>query len=174
MLVEFLCVYMHLSILREHHSHCVVFICVLLLLLLLLFFLRRSKRSASDHDSSNEPTIPAPPELPVNEKAPWINIPSSNLAEDWGKLVNNPKHSDVSFELNSKTFHAHQLVLCASSDLFRAIFGIHKGMKKKKEKGLSKSPMWTKHRLEKVSMATANEGYVEGLLSVEKKQVLVE
>ena len=132
------------------------------------YFCRRSRRNRASSDVAEDSGIPPPPELPVNEKAPWINIPSSNLAENWGKLVNNSKYSDVIFELDSKSFHAHRLVLCASSDLFRSIFGVE-GHLKKQVKGLSKSVMWPKRRLQKVSMATVNDGYVEGILSVRSK-----
>ncbi len=72
------------------------------------------------------------------------------------------------FGLYDKYFYAHKLILCAASELFRALFGVDRSSKKK-IKSLSTSVMWNKHRMQKVSMATANEGYVEGILSIQPR-----
>lgn len=119
-------------------------------------------------DSTNEPSIPPPPELPANEKAPWINIPSSSYATDWSRHINSPNLSDVTFELGDVRYSAHRLVLCASSDLFRALFGVSVSSKVKLT-SLSDCSNWSKHRLAKVTRERVNEGKVEGILSMEER-----
>ncbi|KAI4301293.1 hypothetical protein L6164_034585 [Bauhinia variegata] len=53
-----------------------------------------------------------------------ITIPPSNLGQQFGKLLESGKGSDVSFEVNGETVAAHKLVLAARSPVFRAqLFG---------------------------------------------------
>ncbi|KAG4995902.1 hypothetical protein JHK85_027341 [Glycine max] len=53
-----------------------------------------------------------------------IPIPSSNMGQQFGKLLESGKDSDVSFEVNGEIFAAHKLVLAARSPVFRAqLFG---------------------------------------------------
>ena len=127
---------------------------------------RGGKGNRSSTEVSNGPSIPPPPELPANEKAPWINIPTSALIEDWAKLVGSENHSDVLFHLDSKSFHAHRLVLCSASDVFRKIFGIET---KVKVPSLSSCLGWTKRRLQKITWGNINGGLVEGLTTIQKK-----
>jgi len=70
---------------------------------------RRSK-GGSGSQLPAEPSIPPPPELPPNIKAPWINIPTSTFSQDWGKLVNSESHADVVFHLSSESYYAHRSV----------------------------------------------------------------
>ncbi len=91
--------------------------------------LYRRSRASDKEFSTNASGIPPPPELPANEKAPWVNIPTSTFASDWSKLVNNPLHSDVIFKLSSKLYHTHRYVLTSSSDMFRQLFEIKEKVK---------------------------------------------
>ena len=54
--------------------------------------------------------IPPPPELPKNTAAPWINITTSSYQEEWGKMADCERHSDVAFLLGDKSFSAHRYV----------------------------------------------------------------
>ncbi len=92
-------------------------------------FLCRRSRSSDQSFSTNATGPPPPPELPANEKAPWVNIPTSAFASDWSKLVNNSSHSDVVFKLGSKLYYAHRYVLTSASDMFRQLFGVTEKVK---------------------------------------------
>lgn len=53
-----------------------------------------------------------------------IAIPPSNISQQFGKLLESGKGSDVSFEVDGETFAAHKLILAARSPVFRAqLFG---------------------------------------------------
>ncbi|KAI9119117.1 hypothetical protein K1719_009792 [Acacia pycnantha] len=53
-----------------------------------------------------------------------IDIPPSNIGQQFGQLLEHGKRSDVSFEVNGEVFAAHKLVLAARSPVFRAqLFG---------------------------------------------------
>ena len=110
-----------------------------------------------------ESGIPPPPELPVNSKAPWINIPSSSLTSHWGKMLDNPTLSDVEFSVGRSTFTAHRLVLCSASDFFRRLFGVETVVKC--ESLGEGCPGWNKKRLQKVTPDGVNLGLVEGVQS---------
>lgn len=127
---------------------------------------RRTRGQASTWETSCEPSIPPPPELPPNDKAPWINIPSSMLGQEWLKLVNSDNLSDVVFRLDTKTFHAHKLVLCTASDVFRRVFGIEA---KVKVQSLAKCPGWSKKRLQKITVESINQGAVEGFVAIQNR-----
>ena len=44
---------------------------------------------------------------------------SSTLAQDIGALFLNDQYSDITLKLDSKTFHAHKVILAARSHYFR-------------------------------------------------------
>ena len=132
----------------------------------LWLFYRKSRQ-----DYSDEPSIPPPPELPANEKAPWINIPSSSFSEDWGKLVNSPDHSDVVFELDAVSYHAHAYVLCSASDVFRMLLGVslpREGSKKSRSLPQCSSG-WSQQRLSKVARERERGREMAGILSVRER-----
>ena len=112
--------------------------------------------------AEGEPGIPPPPELPVNSKAPWITIPTSQFTEQWGKMVNNPDLADVTFISGDHTYHAHKLVICSACDFFRRLFGIETALK---VESLAKCPGWSKKRVQKVTPEGVNLGMVEGIES---------
>lgn len=136
---------------------------------------RRSKSKRGNENFStniSESGIPPPPELPPNEKAPWINIPSSQFAQDWSKMVNNQNHSDVTFRLDTKTYHAHRYILCSASEVFRRVFDVEAGGSAKvKVQSLAECPGWNSRRLKKVTAANINSGLVEGFISIQDKWV---
>ena len=79
------------------------------LALFLLFSPSRRSRGSDVIQSPSESSVPPPPELPPNTKAPWITIPTSTFPQDWSKLVNSDSHADVLFHLGSEHYHAHRL-----------------------------------------------------------------
>lgn len=53
-----------------------------------------------------------------------IEVPPSNMGEQFGTLLESGKGTDVHFEVDGETFSAHKLVLAARSPVFRAqLFG---------------------------------------------------
>ncbi|CAL9192812.1 BTB/POZ and MATH domain-containing protein 1-like [Musa acuminata AAA Group] len=53
-----------------------------------------------------------------------IAVPSSNITQNFGQLLDSGKGTDVSFEVDGEIFNAHKLVLAARSPVFRAqLFG---------------------------------------------------
>ncbi|XP_061341323.1 BTB/POZ and MATH domain-containing protein 2-like isoform X2 [Gastrolobium bilobum] len=53
-----------------------------------------------------------------------IAIPSSNIGQQFGQLLESGKGSDVNFEVTGESFAVHKLVLAARSPVFRAqLFG---------------------------------------------------
>ena len=128
----------------------------------LFLFFRKSKTTLMS-GAEVEPSIPPPPSLPPNQKAPWINIESSVLSADWSKLVNHEQFSDVYIHVGLKQFYAHKYVLCSSSGLMRQLFGIQ-GVGK--VESLSECPLWSAKRVKHFSIDRVNEGKEEGFLSV--------
>ena len=114
------------------------------------------------------PPVPLPPRPPSKEKIPLITIPSSSLASDWAGIINQQDHSDVMFELGAKTFYAHQYVLCATSKFFRAIFGLELDLHPSDQCRIM-SQMQREENLVKVSIASAKEVCIKGILSVQTK-----
>ena len=125
---------------------------------------RRSQSGQSFSTNATEPLIPPPPELPPNEKAPWINIPSSTFAADWSKMVDNSSHSDVVFKLATKTYHAHRYVLACGSDVLRQLLGVGERVR---GEGLDEG--WSKKKLKKVTRDNVNAGQVDGLSLIEER-----
>lgn len=123
---------------------------------------RPKSKTSNDSHTEVESSIPPPPELPVNSKAPWINIPTSSFSMEWGKMVNNSDHADVEFSLGDSTYHAHKIVLCSASDFFRRLFGVKMALKLE---SLAECPGWTKKKLEKITPDGVNLGMVEGVES---------
>jgi len=69
--------------------------------------------------------IPQPPQLPKQERAPWINIETSTYGEDLGKLLDNEYEHDVIFEVDKNQIYSHKLILQSSSTYFRKIITDH-------------------------------------------------
>ena len=49
-----------------------------------------------------------------------INVPESDLGLHFGKLLESGEATDVTFEVNGDTFHAHKLVLAVRSPVLNA------------------------------------------------------
>ena len=57
-------------------------------------------------------------------KACAIRVPSSNIGQHFGQLLERGEGTDISFEVDGEIFSAHKLVLAARSPVFRAqLFG---------------------------------------------------
>ena len=135
-----------------------------------LLYCRHSKSKGTSAASE----IPHPPELPPNEKSPWINVPSSNFSQDWTKLINNQIHSDIVFILDKQTFCAHKYVLCCASEVFRRLLGVEEmdGVSSESlsmDKNLTKCSGWSSDQLKNVSVTSVNAGQVEGFHSIKEK-----
>ena len=115
---------------------------------------------------SLESCVPLPPFLPIGKKAPEINIETSSMVDDWGRLVNSKQFSDVQFHLKNKTFFAHKYVLCSASNLMRQLFGISK---KVEMESLFDYAEWTAAKLEAVSTENVNSRRVKGFVSFWKE-----
>lgn len=86
--------------------------------------------------------------------------------------MNSPTQSDVTFQLDVKSYHAHQYILCSASEVFRRMFDVERlggASAKVKVQSLAKCPGWNSHRLKKVTAVNINSGLVEGLLSINEK-----
>ena len=60
---------------------------------------------------------------PTTGKAPNIEIEPSTFAEDWLRMLEDPKYSDVTFLIEGQhKVKAHQIVLCSASQFFRKVF----------------------------------------------------
>lgn len=101
---------------------------------------------------------PIPPVMPPAGKAPWIEIETSTFADDWQKMLEEPKFSDVVFLLEDgqEKLEAHKLVLCSASNFFRQIFGL---------------PNNTKNQLARIDNSQLthedlNSGRIEGIAAI--------
>ena len=59
-------------------------------------------------------------------RTPGIEIETSTFANDWQKMLEEPKFSDVVFLLEDgqEKLEAHKLILCSTSNFFRQILGL--------------------------------------------------
>ena len=130
---------------------------------MMMYYFRKSKSSSQSYDS--EPTIPPPPVMPQNEKAPWINIESSVLSSNWSKLINQQQFSDVVIHLESKQYYTHRYVLCSSSDIMRQLL-LGEVKEKLKSESLSQCPQWSSKRLKNLTPNRINDGREEGFVSI--------
>uniref|UniRef100_A0A0D9W535 BTB domain-containing protein n=1 Tax=Leersia perrieri TaxID=77586 RepID=A0A0D9W535_9ORYZ len=74
-----------------------------------------------DVTTATPPPLPPPP-------PPMVVVPPSDLRQHLGGLLATGEGSDVTFEVDGKTFAAHRWVLAARSPVFRAkLFGPDKG-----------------------------------------------
>ncbi|CAC5402033.1 RHOBTB1_2 [Mytilus coruscus] len=96
--------------------------------------------------------------MPPAGKAPWIEIETSTFAEDWQKMLEDPKFSDVTFLLEDgqQKLHAHKLVLCSASKYFCQILGLPN----------SKINQLKKVDSKQISHEELNSGRIEGIAAV--------
>jgi GTPase SAR1 family protein len=69
------------------------------------------KKMFGGKKSSASKSIAVPPELPKQDRAPWINIQTAIFAEEWKKSVNRQELADVIFKVEDKTLYAHKVRL---------------------------------------------------------------
>ena len=65
---------------------------------------------------------PSPPLPPKVDPDCYIDVEPSTYVSDLRHMLNNPLCADVEFLVESVVFHAHRVVLCASSLLFKKMF----------------------------------------------------
>eukprot|EP00494_Astrolonche_serrata_P027306 UN27569 len=85
--------------------------------------------SKSSSNVNKVPCKPTPPNLPDSSHAPWINIETCTLMDDWKSLINENSCSDVEFLFagtgegaKREIMYAHKSMLCQSSAYFRSVF----------------------------------------------------
>jgi len=69
--------------------------------------------------------VPTPPQLPKQERAPWINIETSIFGEELGKLLDNDYEHDIIFEVDNRQIYGHKLVVVSGSNYFRKVIYAH-------------------------------------------------
>ncbi|XP_071157447.1 rho-related protein racA-like [Mytilus edulis] len=96
--------------------------------------------------------------MPPAGKAPWIEIETSTFAEDWQKMLEDPKFSDVTFLLEDgqQKLQAHKLVLCSASKYFCQILGLPN----------SKTNQLSNIDNKQISLEELNSGRIEGIAAV--------
>ena len=58
-------------------------------------------------------------------KAPWLEVETSTFAEDWQKMVEEPRHTDTVFIVDNKhRLQAHKVVLAAASKFMARVLGV--------------------------------------------------
>lgn len=65
---------------------------------------------------------PSPPLPPKVDPDCYIDVEPSTYVSDLRHMLNNPLCADVEFHVEFVVFHAHRIVLCASSLLFKQMF----------------------------------------------------
>ncbi|XP_033732152.1 rho-related protein racA-like [Pecten maximus] len=106
--------------------------------------------------------VPLPPVMPPAGKAPWIEVETSRIAEDWMAMHENPVHADVTFVLSGQhKLDAHKIVLCSASKYFRRVFGMMSSNKSAQLKQIES--------LSNFTMEDLNSGLVEGIVAVYDK-----
>ncbi|VDI62241.1 Hypothetical predicted protein [Mytilus galloprovincialis] len=105
-----------------------------------------------------KPDDPIPPVMPPAGKAPWVEIETSTFAEDWQKMLEDPKFSDVTFlfEDGQQKLQAHKLVLCSASKYFCQILGLPN----------SKTNQLNNIDNKQISLEELNSGRIEGIAAV--------
>ncbi|KAL3869767.1 hypothetical protein ACJMK2_042404 [Sinanodonta woodiana] len=114
--------------------------------------------------NKKEESGPIPPVMPPAGKAPWIEIETSTFADDWYKMLQDPKYPDITFKLEgSHQLDAHRIVLCSASKVFSKIFGISKPMKNNQLREIN--------AIENYSLEELNSGMVPGVAAAYKRDV---
>ncbi|XP_052256047.1 rho-related protein racA-like [Dreissena polymorpha] len=107
-------------------------------------------------------TIPDPPVMPQTGFAPSIEIMTSTFDTDWYRMLQDPKHCDVTIVLGDKhRLDAHSLVLCAASKMFAKVLGVSKPIKNNQMKEINAIDNFTYEQL--------NSGAVQGIAAVYKR-----
>ncbi|XP_045160594.2 rho-related protein racA-like isoform X2 [Mercenaria mercenaria] len=117
----------------------------------------KKKKGFSLFGSKKE--IPNPPVMPQTGFAPKIEIETSTFGDDWYRMLQDPKHCDVTFVLEEKhRLDAHKTVLCAASKVFSKILGISKPVKDNQMKEIN--------AIENYSAEQLNSGAIQGIAAV--------
>ncbi|WAR24340.1 RACA-like protein [Mya arenaria] len=125
----------------------------------------KTKKSKGFFGKSKK-AIPDPPVMPQTGFAPKIDIETSTFGEDWYRMLQDPRHCDVTFRLaGSHSLDAHSLVLCAASKMFAKIFGVSKPIKNNQMKEINAIDNFTFEQL--------NSGAVPGIAAVYGKDAEV-
>ncbi|KAL5010407.1 hypothetical protein ScPMuIL_012712 [Solemya velum] len=83
------------------------------------------KRKKKGFSFSKEKETPLPPVMPPAGKAPWLEIESSQFAENWMKMLESPLYTDVTFIVGENhRLDANKVVICSASKFFARVFSI--------------------------------------------------
>lgn len=91
-------------------------------------FFRRVQLEASDYLKDDtlliKCTIGVVRSYTQGPKIYSIGVPTSNIGQHFGKLLESGNRADIKFDVDGEVFSAHKLVLAARSPVFRAqLFG---------------------------------------------------
>lgn len=85
----------------------------------------QSKKKSGFRFGKKQKEAPTPPVMPPAGLAPKVEIETSTFGEDWYKMLESPKHADVTLVLEGEhKLDAHKIVLSSASKVFERIFGI--------------------------------------------------
>ncbi|XP_069121947.1 rho-related protein racA-like isoform X2 [Argopecten irradians] len=119
----------------------------------------KSKKKSFGFTFGSKKHVPLPPIMPAAGKAPWIEIETSQFAEDWMAMHENPTHADVTFVLSGQhNLDAHKIILCSASKYFRRVFGMMSSNKSAQLKEIES--------LSNFTLEDLNSGRVEGIVAV--------
>ncbi|XP_074655294.1 rho-related protein racA-like isoform X2 [Tubulanus polymorphus] len=108
--------------------------------------------------------LPIAPIMPPAGKAPVVEVETSRFASDWKRILESPRHSDVTFLLNDgQRLDAHAVLLASASEFFRRALGLEAV----EENQLSK----VKSQYQAVSPDAINAGSVRGISGVVNEKI---
>ncbi|KAK7482452.1 hypothetical protein BaRGS_00026269 [Batillaria attramentaria] len=120
--------------------------------------LKKSK-GFSFSNGKKRKAVPIPPLMPPAGKAPWLEIETSTFADNWYRVLEDPRFHDVTFIVEGdRQLNAHKIVLCSASKFFAKVFGVSIGTMTKQQRQMN--------AIESFSRQLLNSGGVEGIASV--------
>ena len=59
----------------------------------------------------------------IVEREPWPEVETSNFAEQWKNILEDPQHADVTFIVEGKhQLKSHKIILGSASSFFKGVF----------------------------------------------------
>ncbi|ELT89665.1 hypothetical protein CAPTEDRAFT_145181 [Capitella teleta] len=86
---------------------------------------KKKKKGGFGLFKKSKKSEPQPPVMPPAGKAPWLEIETSTFADDWGKMLKQPEHTDMTFIVDGRhSVLAHRIVLASASKFWARILTI--------------------------------------------------